>query len=454
MAQRMSAMPVYSQLVWYMMQPAVLTLEQGLQAHNFSTTVGEGPINLLQDRRISTFGPGDVFVWVGVANLEWRLSNGQSTVYAILKDLTARGVLTVFYSTETFTAMTCEAKRRLPVREIWEYTHTNVLCCPGTPSGLRVRYVPPGYTRRTSLAGSDLRTSQRASPKLIFLGSPSPWYWMRRRCLVHVAGGLTDQWTLRALEPAARFSPQCAATVCERCNTTLCPLVVKQSITDDGKWDEVVASSQWFLNIHKVCDWALQERDPDLQSNASCESFRLASLLSAGAEVFSEHCHPHDEREYDGLVHFLPVSTLAQAATSAWHTGRKAAKSDVRDRAARFAARFDPRILFARAGLSEALATHQRTASESLPESIPSRITQRLHTRELHLLSRETMADMRRRLPDLPQFCCLTEAECHVNFMLTHPAIRGNMTLLLLRRREEQQARMRRVRNNRPRPAR
>ena len=124
-----------------MMQPAVQTIRAGLEANNFMTILGNGPIELLHSNVLSTYGPGDVFVWAGVSNLEWTFAKDDPRMFVrdAMRNLTAKGVLTVFYSTESYLHMSCDEKRALPVREIWEYTRTNVLCCPDDPKAARVR---------------------------------------------------------------------------------------------------------------------------------------------------------------------------------------------------------------------------------------------------------------------------------------------------------------------------
>ena len=429
------AHPGSSGLIWYMMQPAVSTLQGGLEANGFSTTVGDGLVDLLRSDLLATLGPGDVFVWVGVANMQWRLvAGGPTVVVDILRNLTARGVLTVFYSTETFNAHTCAAKRALPVREIWEYTRTNTLCCPDDPeAGLRVRYVPPGSMTRATLAGSELRerrTKSVQSPKLAFMGSAAPWYWMRRTCLRHVARGLIDEWTAREPRISGKFNPQCAESACDRCNTT-CPLAIKHSADKDEAWDTIVGSHRFFLNMHKVCDWAMDGAEPIHHSNASCESFRLAALLSAGAEVFSEHCHPADEREYDGLVRFLPMQNLSAEVIAAWYTPER---STAAERAARFAERFGARAIFERAGLTEALAAHRRAPFSSHPgRNLRGQSLVELAGRGPGTVAApadvRSAASLRQRLT-IPPFCCVTEAQCAIKSLLTNSYVRGNMTRL------------------------
>ena len=439
--------PTWAKLIAYMMQPAVLTLEAGFAANNFSTILGGGPPALITSGLLESLGPADVFVWVGVGNMEWRVNRHATGffVQTTLQQLTARGVLTVFYSTESFMHMSCVKKRSLPVREIWEYTRTNTLCCPDDPAAARVRYVPPGYHQRLHLAGSLVTgghsrastppKARVAPPRLVFFGSAVSWYWMRYSCLRHVATGLIRSWAQTDPQRAPQLNPQCASTACGRCANALCPLYTAHDATDARSWDTLVGGNRYFLNVHKICDWATNDVDPFASSNASCESFRLASLLSAGAEVFSEHCHPADEAEYRGLVRFLPIANISDEVMAAWRAANRSSTSTSRiadggadqastdqgpssaeTRAREFSTRFAPAAIFDRAGITKLLAAH-RLGTEVRVTSGGRR-------------GREAATELHQRFPDVPSFCCMTESECNVHVMLTHIRVRGNLTAL------------------------
>ena len=435
--------PTWAKLISYMMLPAVLTLKGGLEANNYSTVLGGGPLDFMQSGLLETLGPGDVFVWVGVGNLEWHAASNSTSYFAhdVMRTLTARGVLTVFYSTESFLHHSCASKRTLPVREIWEYTRTNVLCCPDDEKAARVRYVPPGYHPRQRLAGSASPAAQHNAPavpplKLVFFGSANYWYWMRHQCLRHVTSGLVAGWDAADPKGATTLGAQCLNTICERCNTTRCPMLAAHGAIDDGSWDNVVASNRYFINMHKVCDWAMHASEPTASSNASCESFRLASLLSAGAEVFSEHCHPADEEEYEGLVRFLPMQNLSDEVVATWRAnGRRATHAAARERARRFAVRFAPAAIFERAGITEMLLAHRSAAAGTAVQRGRTHSSGGMGDRRSidsgKPVRPETAAVLRARFPDVPAFCCLAGSECDILHKLTHVKVRGNMTLLL-----------------------
>lgn len=105
------------------------------------------------------------------------------------------------------------------------------------------------------------------------------------------------------------------------------------------------------LHVHKHC------RAVD----GPAPAFRFATLLSRGAAIVSQHCHPRDERLYAGLVQFGRVGELAALIRNASHTS-----SEIE---ARFRHRFGPTRLLARAGVYDMLAKHREaTTVPPLPE--------------------------------------------------------------------------------------
>lgn len=313
----------------YFYRPALLTLQAGLLSANITAQLTSWQWSVLED-----LGPGDVFIFVGVASLD--------PFKRRLKALTDKGVLTVFYSTEADFAHKCSLKQSIHVREVWEYTQSNVLCCQSF-SRRPWRYVPPGYIPRTQIAAS-----AATAKHLSFIGSSNVHYDKRRSCLRKVARGLmlaADSST------SERNLTQCADRLCMPgfCAKT-CSLRIRNGLLDDSKWDKELSGTASFLNVHKGCNGSA------LASVAACESFRFAPLLSAGAEIFSEHCHPADEAEYAGLIQFAPVGDLPKLAATSWRDG------DVdgpQRRLEAFKQRFSPSVIFERAGITAMLAANR-----------------------------------------------------------------------------------------------
>ena len=315
----------------YFYRPALLTLQAGLLSSNISAQVTSWDYPKLRELKA-----GDLFIFVGVFSLDSMTRH--------FKNLTASGVLTVFYATEADFGHPCSQKQKLHVREVWEYTQSNVLCCAGA-SRRPWRYVPPGYIPREVLAST---SSSALTPQLTFVGSANVHYDKRRSCLRQVARGLMMTSVNGSTHPKLGY---CVDKLCSPAECLgSCGLRVRYSLFDDNRMNGELTRSSSYLNVHKACNGSA------LVSNAACESFRFAPLLSAGAEIFSEHCHSADEREYEGLIKFGQVGELAAAAAVSW---RSSDVSTARARAHAFKERFAPSAIFERAGITAMLSDHR-----------------------------------------------------------------------------------------------
>ena len=309
-------------------RPALLTIHAGLLSANLTAQVTSWQWPILDD-----LGPGDFFAFIGVSGIEQMKRH--------LKTLTSHGVYTVFYSTEADFAVSCGVKQSYHVREVWEYTQSNVLCCSGA-SRRTYRYVPPGYIPRSVLSSSSAKAKQ-----LSFVGSANVHYDKRRRCLRNIARGLMT------LSPNPNVNESrvayCEDKVCLPGDCAkVCALRIRSMLTNDVRLDNELKGTASFLNVHKAC------HANATASVAACESFRFAPLLSAGAQIFSEHCHPADEEEYRGLIHFASPDDLPKAVIASWQAD-EGARTSAHRRAELFKQRFDPIAIFQRAGITAAL---------------------------------------------------------------------------------------------------
>ena len=103
----------------------------------------------------------------------------------------------------------------------------------------------------------------------------------------------------------------------------------------------------------------------------------------------------------------------------------------------RFAERFAPAAIFARAALPAALAKH-REGGGQWPEGSLRPLPRSLTLLPLPgvWLTRDARpapgsVHLRRTYPDLPAFCCLTNLECDQANALTDIQVRGNLTRYL-----------------------
>lgn len=323
----------------FMYRPALLTLQAGLHSAGITASINYD-LRLLRPA-LKGISPADLFIWVGVLDLD-------DTGAFALHNLTVRGVLTVYYSTEADAWHSCAEKQKLIVREVWEYSRSNTLCCNGVYRK-PWRFVPPGFIPGGQLA------RPAAEQQLVFIGNTRA-YDKRQRCLEQIDLGLKLTRASRALP---HIAARCESSYCALpdCGNYSCPLRISSTAHSNLSWSLELQRTSTFLNLHKACNYSAAH-------TAACETFRFASLLSAGAAIVSEHCHSADEADYEGLVNFAPVADLAAAATASWRDHARGATS-VHERAALFAKRFSPAAIFERAGITAMLAAHQAHRREA-----------------------------------------------------------------------------------------
>ena len=138
----------------------------------------------------------------------------------------------------------------------------------------------------------------------------------------------------------ARESSACVHGFCAGANCAAlgCSLRLRNTAYDEASFDRQLQAGETYFSVHKHCNLTA------VSSFMACESFRFAPLLSAGALVFSEHCHPEDERAYEGLVQFATISELGWQVDGEW----RRLQSTAPQRAAIFAQRFAPASILTR----------------------------------------------------------------------------------------------------------
>ena len=339
--------------VVFMVDLALRTLAGGLNASGFTVNMGRSANGKMADS-LRQLGTRDIFIWVGVADFTL------GTHY--IKRLAALKVMTVFYDTDShlYWDRNCTELSNVHAQEIWTYTHSNLAVCPSARVGKTVRYIPPGYMSRTQMAPKE---EDAATMRMLFFGSSSRSYDKRRACLSMIYQGLSAEVAIASTDyspPPPPPRPQALGRAPKLCTSVTaanlispdkCPLQIVNSAHSDSIWDAHIAFAPYFLNLHKGCE------STATASIHACESFRFSMLLASGARVYSEHCHPLDEAEFAGLVQFRPVKQIASAAVASWtHARRNGSAFTPRERAAAFAERFSPRMLFDRAGLSSFFA--------------------------------------------------------------------------------------------------
>ena len=209
--------------------------------------------------------------------------------------------------------------------EIWDFSLGNLEDCrrrldrANARDQLTLRFVPPGYLEPAAAVQHD---AEAVPPRLLFFGYP---FFAKR--------GVCYRRLLAALGPS-------------RLNATW-------SINSEhalDRWWAAEGRHSMHLHLHKHCGVSALQPAP---------AFRLSPLLSRGARVISEPCHPLDEAEYAGLVHFAPVDSIPAAYLARVAMRTATASAAV---AAAFRERFTPARLFARAGVD----------SLAQPKALPS----------------------------------------------------------------------------------
>ena len=359
---------------WFMLQPAVQTLDAGFRLSGLTVSIGAGLQSLVENSSVvRSLSNADIFVWIGQRDAE--------LIRKLLQRLTDTGVFTIHYRTEPPLVARSEngivsfqgPSEGMPVREVWEYSKSSAALQSALhavrPSKTwqkqpLLRYVPPGFIRQRLAAVQD------ESAQLVLLGSGSR-YFPRYGCLHQIREKLESSQTHLWSNPPSdqdsakkNLSAWCRYRFCmdPRCDSVHCMVKVVHAAFSEATWDEVVSRSGHFLNLHKSCNKSARASSFSGRS-PPCESFRLAALLSAGARVISEHCTEEEEAEYAGLVDFHDVVDIPGAFIAA-RKARLASNAsewlrEVGERRREFRRRMSVGAIFARAEIPQLVASLQ-----------------------------------------------------------------------------------------------
>ena len=323
---------LHDSLVW-MYAPIVRSLQTGFEAAGVAVSVGifgTGGIQPPPARRDSqrllsicnSMHSGDRFVWVGaLPPLKWLP----------LEACNARGVNTALYVTEPM--LGCP---RIGTREVWTYSHANVLCARHGNATPLVRYVPPGYLSPSaelpleSISAVDSAASPSKSTSglapLSFLGYVG--YADRAPCWRKIVSAIAT-----------------AGGSCQAYNS------ISSAAALEAWWART--SSHVHLSLHKKLTARLGNKSANAaarrprcaDSSQPFEAVRASLLLSRGATMLSARSHPADERQYREVVTFASVADYPGVLRRVPTAAHRAAI------ARRFAERFDPRLILERAGV-------------------------------------------------------------------------------------------------------
>ena len=334
----------------FLLFPATATLVAGFRlASGWSVRVGVGR-TLRFVNELAALRRGDIFCWVNPLTL-----TADHRPALPFRELRARGVHLVLYSTES--SKWCPDRAKM-VDEVWEFGWAGLQACTtgsckqsfpapsfngtraatvdcaalkGDVPQLTLRLVPPGYlpSAPAALEHAVHDDAPHACERLQFLGSS-------------VQGLQPKDWRVGCFDVLKRALGS--------------RLVETYSAWDDRSLSRILASGGFYLNLHKGCE----------AGGRSPVTFRTSRILSMplGGVILSERCHPLDEAEFRGLMHFMPAADIPAAFerlcrdSSAW--SRQAAHAH-----RRFRARFEPQRLFERARVYELLASLNRKARQA-----------------------------------------------------------------------------------------
>ena len=270
--------------------------------------------------------------------------------------LRARGVHTVYYQLEPISTQRCEVNaltRRAGTDqydEVWDYSPTQVQICRDKHSrvdGPLFRYVP-------IVALPDRVEAQQQQPSgetetLLFLGTVAHRVACNQppfplgKILPTLRRGVLFRGNSRRTRPVP-CSHHCKHKLEAWAREGW--LRVEGSAWSAARMAAVLRSHGSFVNVHKGCNESSNPVAP-----------RVPMLLSARALVISERCHNLDEREYEGMVSFVPFEDIPREFAAMRALNRMERMALIAARAARFAARFEPRRVYEEAGVHALLHT-------------------------------------------------------------------------------------------------
>ena len=259
-----------------MLLPVVRTLVAGArQAGSWvSVSSGGGVGSSLLDAS-SVLRAGDLFVWVGIFRLESGAPDGNCGVacsgVTILRSLAARGLHTVFYSSDAvlLNGRFCDLNNQLAVKEVWEYSHSTIDYCNRSKFGLghTTRHLPPGY-----VGGAPIANRSSSSGRLVFLGAMTP---QRRACVAQLEAGFRRLWTQAGSSASDGTGGTSAGSgVISGMSGGAGGVILsaERSFTS-ASVDQLMGSHAYFLNLHKECEAAAAQQ-------TDCETLRFSQLLS------------------------------------------------------------------------------------------------------------------------------------------------------------------------------
>ena len=324
----------------FMLYPVVATLVAGFRnALGWQIRAGVGR-SMRLNHELSELRSGDLFIWVGPFSLTTRPSMP-------FRRLRARGVRTVLYSTEP--RRWCPYRTKL-VDEVWDFGWAGL---EGCMTSCQQRFPEPfNGTRYATFEciGGVQRDSPMLTLRFIPPGylppppEPAPSAVRTTRLAVGTGSACARLRFLGAIDHRHRLQPGQARTLCfDKLRAVLHErLVQTYDAWEDEPLAQILHTDQFYLNLHKGCEAA----------GRSPVTFRVSRILSmpGGRMILSERCHPFDEAEFNGTVHFMPQEAIPSVFDRLCHSEDEW-RAEARRAHEVFRERFEPRHLFQEAGI-------------------------------------------------------------------------------------------------------
>jgi len=289
----------------FMYMPFYATLVSGFSAYHdaASLVIDQRSLNSTEEidgvtAMVEQLGlqKGDMFIWVGNAALD-------RVPWASMYDT---GVYTIYFQTEPMGP--CLPMPNVMVREIWDYALKNIEHCEiegkGHDSWPTLRYVPSGFLQGTKKANHD-----KNWPSPTFFGST-----FLRTCFDAVQASFGNQ------------------------------IQVQYEIWNQSQFDNFTNTPTIFIDIPKFCD-----------SRLGVPSARMSQLLSAGAHIIALNYNPDDQKNFEGLVTFVPQDQLLEAYNQAASLPPQERSDQAARRIELYGQRFAPNLIFEKAGIYDLL---------------------------------------------------------------------------------------------------
>eukprot|EP00466_Bigelowiella_natans_P006706 jgi/Bigna1/86362/estExt_fgenesh1_pg.C_100033 len=315
-------------------QAMAMTALEGFNALGFRTHLFDDPdINLPHEAKIS-----DVAIFVG---------EDVSSLFYFIRLLKQRGVITVWYQTgfQNDLAALKANQSMVPYRcidyvglsdifhEVWDTGLGNVDTISACRNAPKARHLPVGFLNRSPRMHSPTKQSG-SMPQLVLFGKEG------------LGASLSLCW--QHLQQSTLLSRHLG--------------VVDEGLNEHNFRSHIEGSEggedKIFLSIHNQCEVSANGK-------TARPSLKTGPLLSTGALLISERCHPKEEKLWEGIVDFVEVGRIEETYLKIARMSSEDRIMLSQKRLEMFKSRFSPLLLMKRANIVPELIRSETMKSES-----------------------------------------------------------------------------------------